>query len=242
LSINSGVISPNGRSQKKLPTLNGQQNPYSEAQAADLGEAERAYRSADSWRRVASIEGLALIAMTLALVLLTTRSQHDVFVFKENSHGQLSYQDEAVQRRSPSQLAVEAQLGAYIKAIRDVPGLDLALVDRNVTLALSMTADVQPARAHQDLLAYFTDPTNNPKLISRDGTVRAVLDPVIVSPISNLTYTVSWGEETRKPSGKPSREFHQGTVTIADPVLPTDPQVAAINPAGVIVVEQALHL
>lgn len=242
MSISSAFTSPNGKAEKSSPAQSSQKNAYAEAQAADLGEAERAYRSADSWRRVASIEGLALIAMTLALVLLTTRSQHDVLVFKENSHGQLSYQDEAVQRRSPSQLAVEAQLGAYIKAIRDVPGLDLALVDRNVMLALSMTADVQPARAHGDLLAYFTDPANNPKLIAHDGTVRTVLDPVIVSPISNLTYTVSWGEETRKPSGKPTRVFHQGTVTIADPVLPTDPQVAALNPAGVIVVEQALHL
>ena len=180
--------------------------------------------------------------MTLAIVLLTTRSQHDVLVYRENSHGQLSYQDEAVQRRTPSQLAVEAQLGAYIKAIRDVPGLDLALVDRNVTLALSMTADVQPARAHQELLSYFTDPTNNPKLIAHDGTVRTVLDPVIVSPISHLTYTVSWGEEVRKSSAKPRRDFHQGTVTIAEPVIATDPQVAAVNPAGVVVVEQALHL
>lgn len=216
--------------------------PYEAAQLHDLGETQRAYRSADSWRRLASVLALSFVALSFAIVVLASKYQHDVLIFKENSHGVLSYQDEAVQRRTPSQLAIGAQLGAWIKALRDVPGLDFALVDRNVTLALSMTADVQPAHAHQELLAYFTDPTHNPKLIAKDGTVRTVLDPVIVSPISGLTYTVSWAEETTKPTAKAVRAFHQGTVTIADPVLPTDPQIAVLNPAGVIVVEQALHL
>lgn len=216
-------------------------DPYAEAQISDLGELQRAYRNADSWRRIASAAILAVLSLIVVCALLASHYQRDVLVYRESTHG-LSYEDEAIQTRTPSQLAVEAQLTAFVKAIRNVPGIDYALVDQNVLLALQMTADVAPEHAHQDMVAYFLDVAHNPKLLGKDGMIRTVLDPVIASPVSSQTWTISWAEEMREPGQKPKRSFHQGTVTIAESMIPTDPQVAAINPAGVEVVQYDLHL
>jgi type IV secretory pathway TrbF-like protein len=216
-------------------------DPYAAAQLADLGELQRAYRNADSWRRIASAAILAVLSLVFVCASLASRYQRDVLVYRESMHG-LSYEDEAIQTRTPSQLAVEAQLTAFVKAIRDVPGIDYALVDQNVLLALQMTADVAPEHAHQDMVAYFLDVAHNPKLLGKDGIIRTVLDPVIASPVSSQTWTISWAEEARESGQKPKRSFHQGTVTIAEPTIPTDPQVAAIDPAGVEVVQYDLHL
>jgi len=222
-------------------TETSKSDAYEAAQLDDLSETEKAEKRADSWRRVASGAMLAILGLIVVCVILSSKYQHDVLVYRETSHG-LSYQDEAQQIRTPSQLAIEAQLGSFVKAIRNVPGVDYALVDQNVALALEMTVDVQPAHAHTDMIAYFTDKANNPKLLGAAGEVRTVLDPVIASPISANTWTLSWAEQVSKPGEKPSRSFHQGTLTIAPPTIATDPQLAAINPAGVEVVQADLHL
>ena len=216
-------------------------DPYVAVQIADLGELQRAYQNADSWRRIASVALFCVLSLIVVCVVLASRYQRDVLVYRESSHG-LSYENEAIQTRTPSQIAVEAQLTAFVKAIRNVPGIDYALVDQNVLLALQMTADVAPEHAHQDMVAYFLDAAHNPKLLGRDGMVRTVLNPVIASPVSRQTWTISWAEEVRESGQKPKRTFHQGTVTIAEPMIPTDPQVAAIDPAGVEVVQYDLHL
>lgn len=179
--------------------------------------------------------------MSAACIVLASKNQHDVLVYRDGSRG-LSYQGQALQAPPPSQVAIQAQLGAYVKAVRNVPGVDYPLVDQNVTLALEMTVDSAPTHAHQDIVAYFTDKANNPKLLGAAGEVRTVLDPVIVSPISQQTYTISWAEETKLPSQKPVRVFHQGTATIQPATIPTDPQIAAINPAGVQIVQSELHI
>lgn len=184
---------------------------------------------------------IAIAGLIVICVILATRYQHDVLVYRETTHG-LTYQNEAMQTRTPSQLAIEAQLGAFVKAVRNIPGLDYALVDQNVLLALQMTADVAPQHAHQDMLAYFSNQANNPKLLGKNGEIRTVTDPVIVSPVSAQTWTVSWAEELVQPGKRLTKTFHQGTVMIADPLIPTDPQIAAINPAGVAVIQYDLHL
>jgi type IV secretory pathway TrbF-like protein len=216
-------------------------DPYAAAQIADLGELRRAYRNADSWRRIACAAIISVLSLIFVCALLASRYQRDVLVYRESTHG-LSYQDEAIQTRTPSQVAIEAQLTAFVKAIRNVPGIDYALVDQNVLLALQMTVDVAPEHAHQDMVSYFLDATHNPKLLGKDGMIRTVLDPVIASPVSSRTWTISWAEEVRESGQKPKRSFHQGTVTISDPMIPTDPQIAAIDPAGVEVVQYDLHL
>jgi type IV secretory pathway TrbF-like protein len=149
---------------------------YAAAQIADLGELQRAYRNADSWRRIASVALFSVLSLIFVCALLASRYQRDVLVYREGTHG-LSYENEAIQSRTPSQLAVEAQLAAFVKAIRNVPGIDYALVDQNVLLALQMTADIPPEHAHQDMVAYFLDAAHNPKLLGKDGMIRTVLDP-----------------------------------------------------------------
>jgi len=216
-------------------------DPYEKAQLADLEDLEKSERDADSWRRVASVEAIAVVGMVGLCLLLGSHSQHDVLVYREGVTG-LSYQNEAIQTRTPSQLAVEAQLVSFVKAVRSVPGIAYALVDQNVELALQMTADSAPAHAHQDMIAYFTDPTDNPKTLGKNGEVRTVLDPVIASPVNPHSWVVIWGEEDRLQGQRPHRSMHQGTITIADPVIPTDPQVASIDPAGVEVIQYDLHL
>lgn len=216
-------------------------DPYVATQLADFGDLQRAYRNADSWRRIASVALFAVLSLIFVCALLASRYQRDVLVYREGTYG-LSYENEALQTRTPSQLAIEAQLAAFVKAIRNVPGIDYALVDQNVLLALQMTADLTPEHAHQDMVAYFLDASHNPKLLGKNGMVRTVLDPVIASPISHQTWTMSWAEEVRDPGQKTKRIFHQGTVMIAEPMIPTDPQVAAIDPAGVEVVQYDLHL
>jgi type IV secretory pathway TrbF-like protein len=231
-------VSNHKKSEGELPKSD---DPYAAEQLADLGELQRAYRNADSWRRIASVALFAVLSLIFICALLASRYQHDVLVYREGTHG-LSYENEAIQTRTPSQLAVEAQLAAFVKAIRNVPGIDYALVDQNVLLALQMTADVAPEHAHQDMVAYFLDAAHNPKSLGKDGMIRTVLDPVIASPISHQTWTISWAEEERESGQKFKRSFHQGTVMIAEPMIPTDPQVAAIDPAGVEVVQYDLHL
>jgi len=241
--LNLPATSVNGAAEKghREESLPKSSDLYEAAQLHELGETQRAYKSADSWRRLASGLMIAVVGLILLCVVLASRYQHDVLVYRETAHG-LSYQNEALQTRTPSQLAVEAQLVAFVKAIRNVPGVDYALVDQNVLLALQMTADAAPAHAHQDMIAYFSDAANNPKLLGKDGEIRTVLDPVIASPISAQTWTISWAEETTKPGHKAARVFHQGTLTIAPPMIPTDPQIASVNPAGVEVVQFDLHV
>lgn len=236
-----GNSSQDGR---KLPQNKGfasGSDPYEAAQLEDLSAIDRARRDADSWRRVASAALLVSCGLVLACIVLASKSQHDVLVYRETSRG-LSYQNEALQMRTPSQLAIEAQLASFIKAVRNVPGVDYALDDQNVGLALQMTVDASPAHANQDIRAYFLNDGNNPKKLGMAGEVRTVLEPVIASPISAQTWTVSWAEETTLAGRKPTRAFHQGTLTIAPPSIPTDPQVAVINPAGVAIEQFDLHL
>jgi type IV secretory pathway TrbF-like protein len=238
LPVTSNGVAPQSPRGEGPPKSN---DLYEAAQLGDLGETQRAYRSADSWRRIASAEMIAIVGLILVCIVLATRYQHDVLVYRETSHG-LSYQDEALQTRTPSQLAIEAQLGAFIKAVRNVPGIDYALVDQNVGLALQMTVDAQPAHAHSDMVSYFSDRANNPKLLGKDGEIRTVIDPIIASPISASTWTITWAEETSRQTQRPARVLRQGTVTIAQPVIPSDPQMAAIDPAGVEIVQFDLHL
>ncbi|GAC1313797.1 MAG: hypothetical protein NVSMB21_25060 [Vulcanimicrobiaceae bacterium] len=239
MSSNSPAISGNGVAVRAIPSPKTED--ASDHQAAALDATEKAQNAADAWRRIASGAILVALGTIVALIVLSSRFQHDVFVYRDGAKG-LTYQGQAIPAVTPSQAAIEAQIGAFVKAYRNVPGIDYALVDQNVLLALQMTADVAPAHAHQDAVAYFTAKANNPKLLGAAGMVRTVLDPVIASPISAQTYTVSWAEETTTTGHAPRRVFHQGTLTIAPPIVPTDAQTAATNPAGVVVIQTDLHL
>jgi type IV secretory pathway TrbF-like protein len=216
-------------------------DPYAAAQDHDFVELQRARALIDTLRRIASGEAIALVGMALAIILLASHYQHDVFVYRDDAHG-LTYQGQAEQTLTPSQSAIEQQLGYFIKAVRNVPGIDYRQADQNITLALQMTIDAPPQRAHQDMLAYLSDHANNPKLLGYAGEIRTVIDPVIVSPVSAQSWTISWVEESRRVGQKATRTFHQGTVMIAPPTISTDPKIASINSAGVEVMQYDLHI
>lgn len=216
---------------------------YAAAQRAGIVAEDRTEREKESWRRVATIEALALALLLVAVVVLAFKQQHDVLVYHETNQTGLSYSGEAQQSLTPDNLAIEGQLGAFVKAVRDIPGMDFALVDRNVALALLMTADTSPAHAHTDMLNYFRDDANNPKkLWNEQQLTRTVLDPVIASPIGNTrSWNLTWAEETNA-HGVKTRKLYAGTVTIAEPRIPTDRQKAELDPAGVVIVQYELHI
>ncbi|GAC1501970.1 MAG: hypothetical protein NVS1B2_27260 [Vulcanimicrobiaceae bacterium] len=247
MSTNFPAISSNGASHPQAtpaaprPTSPTTADPHERDQTLALGATEAAAKAADAWRRVASGAILGLVLATLAIVVLAGRYQHDVFVFRDTGKG-LVYQGPAAQAVTPSQAAIEAQLGLFIKALRNVPGADYALVDQNVALARQMTVDLAPAHAHTDTIAYFTDKANNPKLLGATGFLRTVIDPVSAIPVSALTYELTWVEETAVPGHPSRRTVHQGVVTISPPAISTDPATVATNPAGVAIVQKELHL
>jgi type IV secretory pathway TrbF-like protein len=220
-----------------------EEDAYAAAQFRDVDESQRDRKAATSWRRLASGLVLGYVVLGGALWSLATRPPTAAVVYRETSRG-LSYEGEAQQNLAPDELAIEAQLGAYVKAYRDVPGPDYALINRDVDLVLQTTADDPQAHVHAraDALAYFNAAETNPKILGNDET-RTVLDPVIASPIPTTnTWMLTWAEETDK-NGVKSRKLYSGSVTIApNPHIPTDRQKAALNPAGILIIVSALHV
>jgi type IV secretory pathway TrbF-like protein len=211
-------------------------DPYRAAQLAEATEAERAWRSADSWRRIASGSICAAVLSGLVAVVLAGKSQHDVLVYRETPRG-IALMSEGVQTRTPLESSVEHQLGLWVTDVRDVPGTDDALAQRNAHQALVMTA--KDSVANRNLVALFQSPDNPSALGSKE---RRTVQGVVASPVAGTqTYMVGW-TELLEVQGKAAQTWRcSGSIAIAPPALPTDVALAAIDPAGVFVEDYELH-
>jgi type IV secretory pathway TrbF-like protein len=212
-------------------------DPYRAAQLAEAMESERAWRAADSWRRIASGCICALIVALLVVLVLAGKSQHDVIVYRETPRG-IALMSEGVQTRTPLQSSVEHQLGLWLEDVRDVPGGDVELARRNAHNALVMTA--KDSTANQKLVTLFRSP-ENPVDLGTTMTRTVEGDPVASPVVGTQSYLVGWMELSL-----PQREAAQlwrcsGSIAIAPPSLPTDVELAAIDPAGVFVEDYELH-
>lgn len=202
---------------------------------------DRANKDSQFHRRLSILFGSVSLLLTVVVIVLAFKNQHDVLVFRDTKSG-LAYAGEPQQSLTPDEAEIEGQLASWLKACRDVPGIDYALVDRNYNLCTGMMADVPPVNAYTRMVSFLNEDTNNPKKVGKD-TIRTVLDPVIASPIPGTrTWTLVWVEETEKNGVKQPRKWQQGTVTIADPRITTDRTKAAEGLTGVTVIQANLHV
>jgi type IV secretory pathway TrbF-like protein len=211
-------------------------DPYRAAQLAEATEAQRAWRSADSWRRVASGSLCATVVALLAVVVLAGKSQHDVVVYRETPHG-IALMSEGVQTRTPLQSSVEHQLGLYFEDVRDVPGGNADLARRNAHNALVMTAKDSPA--DQKLVAFFRS-SDNP--VDLGAKMSRTVEDFVASPVSaTQAYILAWAEVGQAQGKAPQRWRCSGSAAIATPQIPTDVELAAVDPAGVFVEDYEWH-
>ena len=209
---------------------------YRAAQVHELSEIARARRSEDRWQLIAAGLVIGLLAVIALAVSLASKYQHDVLVYRETPHG-IALMSEGVQTRTPLESSVEHQLGLWVSDFRDVPGTDDKLAQRNAHNALVMTEKDSPA--HQKLVALFQSP-ENPSTLGL--TEKRTVAKVVASPVSGTSsYMIGWIEEL-EVQGKDAQTWRcAGSVAIAPPQLPTDTELAAIDPAGVFVRDYSLH-
>lgn len=205
-------------------------NRYRIARQLELNIAARAYRGEQSWRRIAFAEAAALALAMIAIIVLSVKNQHDVLVYRDDGR-QLHVMSEAISTRTPTKEAVEGQIVHWLRAVRDVPGGgDYAAVDRDIHDVLASTQ--RDSKALEDIRRFYT--AQNPKILS--STLSRTVRDVRVNSYTANTYSLEWAEDVRMGNRTFSHAY-SGRVTIADPQIPTDPEIGLLNPAGVYVVD-----
>ncbi len=218
---------------RKAPLKPTGESPYLDARLIDMGLLEREQRHATSWRR-AFFATLGLCFVTLVIALfLATKDHTEAVVYKEDANGDMALIGLSSHARIPSEPAVRHQLVVWLEAVRDIPGADDDLINRNAQTALYMTTADSPAYNAYRTFIY----ADNPKVLSAHGYRRTVVD-VDVSRLADLTYRLTWHERLRQggsnPDGLPQGNTYTGTVYLAaPPEAPSDPLVGQFNPAGV---------
>ena len=119
----------------------------------------------------------------------------------------------------------------WLEAVRDIPGTDDDLINRNAQTVLYMTSADSPAyTSYRNFIV-----VDNPKRLAKRGYRRTVSD-VEVNKLADLTYRLAWHERLRTGDDdtRGAVETYSGTVYLAQPPLvPNDPLVGQYNPAGV---------
>ncbi len=215
---------------RKAPLEPTGESPYTDARLIDIGLLEREQRHAASWRRAffATI-ALCFVAMVIAL-FLATKDHTEAVVYKEDASGDIALVGLSSHARLASDAAVKHQLTVWLQAVRDIPGADDDLVNRNAQTALYMTASNSPAyTAYRNFIL-----ADNPKKLAKRGYRRTVSD-VDVSRLADLTYRLSWRERLQlNGQNVPQSQANTGTVYLGGPpTVPSDPVVGQYNPAGV---------
>lgn len=223
-------------------------NGKATAEPSEVGEAaQRAEYAANThkaidarnWRRAFSAAMVAVLLEGVGMIVLANRFMHDVFVYDRTPQG-LVYGGPAAEELTPQQFDIQAQLGAWIRAYKDVPGDD-KMVDRNIRLLEATTADFGADHALSDLKTWQSQ--NNPKFERKDFT--RTVDPTVdaLHQPGTDTWNLSWIEYVTNRNGtQPLPTLHHGVVVILpNPRLPTDNPAVNLNPAGVTVVHYELR-
>jgi len=199
-----------------------ERNPYVDARLIDIGLLEREQRHATSWRRAFFVVVALCFASVVVALVLATKDHTEAVVYKEDSSGDIALIGLSSHARIASDAAIKHQLTVWLEAVRDIPGSDDDLINRNAETVLYTTLANSPA---------YTEYRNfilqdNPKKLSQHGWRRTVTD-VDISRLADLTYRLSWHERLRSSSeGTPVGQTFTGTVYLADkPLVPNDPLV-----------------
>lgn len=217
---------PKGSTSKAAPSSDA--NPYTDARVIDIGLLEREQRHATSWRRAFfGAVAIAFLGLVLALVL-ATKDHTEAVVYKEDSSGDIALIGLSSHARIASEQAIKHQLTVWLDAVRDIPGSNDDLINRNAQTVLYMTQSGSPAyTAYRNYIL-----SSNPKKLATQGVRRTVTD-VDVSRLADLTYRLAWHERIQRGSGSATTETYSGTVyLVGTPVVPNDPVIGQVNPVG----------
>jgi hypothetical protein len=210
-------------------------SPYVEAQVEDLRENARAWSMVDASRRIIASLVILLGLSGAGNVIQATRP-HDVEVYGDAGKDGLRLMGSAQATRTPSELNIEHQLVLWLSDMRDVPGNDWDLVDRNVHDAFAMTASASPAFSAEN--AYLA--AHNPKEAGKRFT-RTIVRAEASRIQGTWDYAIVAVEKIER-NAQTTVSPYTGTVQIApDPQIPADERLGAIDPAGVFVVRYDLH-
>ena len=188
---------------------------YEAAQRAEYAQKEHRNIDAATWRRFASGSMVVALVALIVAAILANKYEHDVFVFRETQNG-LSYSGQAAQELTPSNFAIGAQLGAWVRAYRDVPGDD-ATVDNNVILLEASTADYGQDHALSDLKADLS--ANNPKALRKDFTRTVRLNVNALHQPGTNTWNMMWIEDVTRRNGvqQPTDDSHRRACHLTGP-------------------------
>lgn len=217
---------------KPVPLPTPAESPYSASQAADHRDIAWRDRVNDIWRRVA-IVGWSCVGLELLLcVVLASRFTPHFVVLGTDSSGRPVAQG-TVEVTAPSQAWIEASLRSWYRDVRDVPGRNQPLIERNRLDAYGMTQAGSAAKSALDLI-YAPDSRSNPNALGENLT--RTVEYVAVSHIEGtLSYNVTALEAILQGGVRKPSVPVVGTIEIVEPVIPTDQDLLKKNPAGVYV-------
>ncbi|MGO9900177.1 MAG: VirB8/TrbF family protein, partial [Solirubrobacteraceae bacterium] len=208
-------------------------DPYVAARDYALDEAARERTTARSWRRLAMASLVVSLGLLVNNIVTTAklRGPAEALVLTQDDRGAMRLLGRAGEAPVPSDVALQAGVRTWLEDVRSIPGIDYALAREQRNTVLAMTDANGPVRTEVDTCA-----ANAAKL--GEYEIRAV-SSVDVTPLPvsagapARTYIVRWAEQTTTTAGVTTAQ-HSGQVTIANnATIPTDPQVAVLNPAGV---------
>lgn len=208
------------------------ESPYTDARLIDIGVLEREQRHATSWRRAFFATAVLSFVVVVIALVLATKDHTEAVVYKEDTNGDIALIGLSSHARLASDEAIKHQLTVWLQAVRDIPGSDDDLINRNAQTVLYSTLSDSPALTEYRNFVL----EDNPKKLAQRGWRRTVTD-VDVSRLADLTYRLSWHERLRSSvNATPVAQTFTGTVYLADkPLVPNDPLVGQYNPAGVYV-------
>jgi type IV secretory pathway TrbF-like protein len=221
---------------KPATALNGKSGSSNSAtpeQRTRLSDYQRALRAEATWKAVSKLLGTIVVALVATIVIMAIQFKPRVVGWVEQSNGVQRYVGDAQQAVTPTENTIRASIVAYIRYLREIPGGDFRLVDRNTFIAhREMTVPGSPAE--QDELAYWT--THNPKMQGR--MTRVIVEknptPTCTRLGDTLTFTCVFGEQVRDSQGNLTTVARTGTITMKnEPVLPTDGDQVNDNAGGI---------
>lgn len=195
---------------------------------SDLAKGKR------NWQLIAfGAMGVSAV-LAIGLTTVATQSRITPYVVEVDKLGRAQSFGPAERLTLTDQRVVTSELAGFVRDIRSVVTDPAAQADL-VRQAYSFVAE----SAAPFLNAYFSTPTNDPRLLGQDVTrlveVSAVL-PVPGAAAGTQTWKVSWTETTlpRSGGGQPSVSAWEGYLTTRT-VPPTTADHITMNPLGLYV-------
>lgn len=213
-----------GEESEKHELLRGR---YEFAQSfSDLAKGKR------NWQITAFVS-MALLAVSLfGLVTLATSSRITPYVVEVNELGQARAFGPATKIDEASERIVVAELSSFIRNVRSVysdPQAQKDMIYRAYSHAIG--------EARSFLESYFSDPDNDPRLLSGEFSRTAQVQSVTRLPDSN-TYKVKWRETKHFPDGSTENSAWEAYLTV-EQIPPESADMLKYNPLGITVTDMS---